>query len=88
VGTREAIIENLDEVLRQIEAARWEALSAARREDAYEVLSHVANALSDLAVVEREAVDLLRSWGGSWESVGTVYGISRQGAYNRFGAGS
>ena len=85
---KDATIAALEAAAESVNAALGEAREAKRQEDAYEVLSHVANAAADLRDIERGAVDWLRSWGGSWQDVGNVYGISRQGAWNRFGEGS
>jgi DNA-directed RNA polymerase specialized sigma24 family protein len=68
-------------------AARGE-MPPKRREDAYEVLTHVQAALADLRDAERAAVTLYREHGATWEDVGAAYGMTKQAAWERFGAGS
>jgi DNA-directed RNA polymerase specialized sigma24 family protein len=83
--------DQLDRALRlatvSVGAARGE-LPASRREDAYEVLAHVQNALADLEEAQRGAVELYRSLGASWADVGHAFGISRQAAHERFASPS
>lgn len=85
---RSEVVEVLQEALRALEAAQVETVRAERREDVTEVLGHVSNALSDLRDAEASTVAWLRGWGGTWQDVANVYGVSRQAASNRFGEGS
>lgn len=86
VSTRAEVVEQLDEAVRLLQAASVEAVEAERREDVYEVLRNVAVAIGDLDSIEVETVEWLRSWGGTWQDVANVYGVTRQAVSKRFGA--
>lgn len=65
-----------------------------KREKAVESLAEIADPLErldalrefreQLEAMEQEAVSHARAWGSTWRDIGAIYGLSKQGAQQRF----
>ena len=73
----------LSEIIEALEGFR-DALDGGRTDDRAEDWRQITASLE--AYVEPAVISALRSQGLTWEALGEVYGISRQGAQQRWGA--
>lgn len=81
-----ALLDTLDNAGAWIKQAQFDMGGVRINDSMLEALYNINQARTDIDAAERQAVEQIRSAGGTWQAIGDRLGMSRQAAQQRFSA--